>query len=76
MQETLKMQVSKEKSTVVVSKPSFAPAVADRVVGKTAKAASHAKVLGTDLVGGVRRCTYQLRAHVAIHGEGCSLRRP
>ena len=28
------------------------------------KAASHAKVLGTDLVGGVRRCTYQQRARM------------
>ena len=28
------------------------------------KAASHAKVLGTDVVGGIRRCTYQLRARM------------
>ena len=64
LQDTLKMQVPKEKSTVVASKPSLALAVADRVVDKTVKVASHAKVLGTDVVGGVRRCTYQLRARM------------
>ena len=64
LQDTLKMQMSKEKSTVVASKPSLALAVEDRVVDKTVKAASHAKVLGTDVVGGARRCTYQLRARM------------
>ena len=64
LQDTLKMQVSKDKSAVVASKPSLALAVTDRVVDATVKAASHAKILGTDLVGGVRRCTYQLRARM------------
>ena len=53
------MIVSKEKSTVVASKPSVAVAIALKVNGGVVKAARHATVLGADAVGGSKRCTYQ-----------------
>ena len=64
LEGTLKMQVSREKSNVVASKPSLALAVAERVDNQVVKAASHAKILGADTVGGARRCTYQFRSRI------------
>ena len=64
LQGTLRMQVSKDKSMVVASKPAIALAIAAKVVNRTVKAASHSKILGADTVGGTRRCTHQLRARL------------
>jgi len=64
LEGTLKMQVSRDKSNVVASKPSLALAVAERVDNNVVKAASHAKILGADTVGGARRCTFQFRSRI------------
>ena len=60
----LEMQVSKEKSKVIASKPCLALAIAQQVNNGVVKAASHAKILGTDTIGGTRRCTYQFRSGI------------
>ena len=52
LEQVLLMQVSTEKSTVVANVPSIALAVAEEVADGTVKAASHAKIMGADMVGG------------------------
>ena len=64
LEGTLLMQVSKDKSNVVASKPSLALAVAERVENGIVKEAVHATILGTDMVGGAKRCTYQFRSRI------------
>ena len=64
LEKTLLMEVSRKKSTVVASKPSVALAVAERIENGVVKAASHAKILGADTVGGTRRCTFQFRSRI------------
>ena len=64
LQNNLLMQVSKQKSSVVASKPSIAVAIANKVVDNIVKAAAHAKILGVDTVGGAKRCTYQVRSRL------------
>ena len=58
------MQFSKEKSTVVANTPSLALAIAERVADGTVKAANHAKILGADMVGESKRCTFQFRSRI------------
>ena len=48
------MQVSKQKSNVVASKPAIGLAIANKVVDNIVKAAAHAKILGADTVGGAK----------------------
>ena len=64
LQNNLHMQVSKQKSNVVASKPAIGLAIANKVVDNIVKAAAHAKILGADTVGGAKRCTYQLRSRL------------
>ncbi len=77
LEGTLKMQVSKEKSNVVASKPSLALAVAERVDNKVAKAANHAKILGRR--HGWRGTQVHVPTplqNVAVHGKGPEVQCP
>ena len=60
------MQVSKKKSNVVASSPAIAVAIAQRVKNKVVKPAFHAKLLGSDLVGGMRRSTQQHQNRLGV----------
>ena len=53
------MQVSRKKSNVVASTLSVAVAIAQEVYNAAVKPAFHAKLLGSDLVGGAKRSTQQ-----------------
>ena len=55
------MEVSSKKSNVVASTPSVAVAVAEQVKNEVIKPAFHAKLLGSDFVGGARRSTIQFQ---------------
>ena len=55
LEQVLKMQVSGTKSKILAGRPALAEAVASRLAYKKVSVARHAKLLGTDSVGGNRR---------------------
>ena len=64
LEKVVLMTVSRKKSNVIASKPSIANAIAEAVHDEVVKAASHAKVLGVDTVGGCKRYTFQQRSRI------------
>ena len=53
--------MSRTKSTTVASTPEIAAAIAEKETDGIVKPGGHAKLLGSDMVGGRRRCTFQFR---------------
>ena len=64
LENSIFMTVSRKKSNTIASKPAIAKAVADAVLDGVVKAASHANVLGIDVAGGCKRCTFQQRSRI------------
>ena len=64
LQVELRLEVSAKKSKVVASKGSLALAVVAHMRSQKARAASHAKLLGTGVVGGRRRSTHVMRVRM------------
>ena len=66
LQGTLRMKVSEKKAAVAASKPAIAVAIANLVVPKLVRPVLHAKLLGSNTVGGTRRCTNQHRNRLNV----------
>ena len=64
LQVELRLEVSAKKSKVVASRGQIAVAAAAHMRSRKAKPASHAKLLGTGVVGGRRRSTYVMRVRL------------
>ncbi len=65
----LKMEVSSTKSKVLVGRPSVAAAVVQGVHSDKLSLTTHAKMLGTDSVGGRRRTTVTFVERVQLFSE-------
>ncbi len=62
----LLMQVSVKKSKVIASRSTVAAAILEATVTQRVSADTHAKLLGTDTVGGRRRCTQTFRQRLKV----------
>ena len=79
LEDDLLMEVSSTKSKVLAGRPALAAAVVAGVTSKKVSVATHAKLLGTDSVGGRRRATtvaqQRLASFTAVVPRFQSLRR-
>ena len=64
LQGELRLEVSQKKSKVVAGRDKLAIAAAALMRTKRVKAAAHAKLLGTGVLGGRRRSTYVMRVRL------------
>ena len=72
LQGDLRMQVSAKKSKLLASKPSIAIAICDRIGSGIGSATFHAKLLGTDAVGGTRRSTTTFQSRLTTFRDNRS----